>query len=145
MKERDIALNPIERRASPRLEVVDQLHGQLVTFRLPQSLRDLSAGGFSTEGPLQFSKGATHFFRFTTPGGMQVVLAAAVMYSRPARDCQDAPSYVTGFSFVQGTYAETTAKIAILLDAMRQRLREDDPASGVDRAQPALAFGSRET
>jgi hypothetical protein len=117
-----------ERRTSPRLEVIDQLHGQLVTLKVRQTLRELGAGGFSTEGPVQFPKGAPHFFRFTTAAGVQVVLAATVVHSRPAGDPQDSPSYITGFSFVKGAYAETEAKIEILLDAVLGSLEFDEDA-----------------
>ncbi len=45
-----------ERRTAPRVEVVDQLLGQIVTFPVRLLLRDLGPGGFSLEAPLPFPK-----------------------------------------------------------------------------------------
>jgi hypothetical protein len=120
-----------ERRTSPRLEVVDQLHGQLVTWNVRQTLRELGSGGFSTEGPILFPKGAQHLFRFITAGGVQVVLQAAVAHCRPAGDFQDVPSYITGFSFVQDGSADVAVKIEVLLAAMTDCLTFEEDAAVV--------------
>jgi hypothetical protein len=120
-----------ERRTSPRLEVVDQLHGQLVTLNVRQTLRELGSGGFSTEGPILFPTGARHLFRFITAGGVQVVLQATVAHCRPARDFQDVPRYITGFSFVQDGSADAAVKIEILLAAITDCLEFHEDASVV--------------
>ncbi len=120
-----------ERRASPRLEVVDQLYGQLVALNVPLHLRDLSPGGFSADAPIAFPEGAAHQFRFITAQGVQVILQATAVYSRSMSNDPRAPRYVTGFAFVQDGSAETLVSINVLLDAMLDMLRlvEDEPLS----------------
>ena len=106
-----------ERRSSPRLEVIDELHGRLVAFDV-LTLREVSAGGFSTDGPLHFPKGAEHLFRFVTAGGIDVLLRATVVHTRPAGKDQSSPRFVTGFRFLQDATDETAVKIAVLLGAL---------------------------
>ncbi len=115
-----------DRRASPRLEVVDQLHGQLVAFNVPLTLRDLGAGGFSVAAPIPFPAGATHLFRFITAAGVEVLIEATVAYVRGGSDARNEPCYVTGFSFAREASAHTAANINVLLDAMLDALQFDD-------------------
>ncbi len=124
-----------ERRSAPRLEVVDELFGQIVAFAVRLTIRELGPGGFSIEGPLPFPRGAKHLFRFTSAAGVQVLINATVTHSRSTGDFM-VPRYVTGFSFVQDGSAETEAKIEILLDALLAGLEFDDdaPSSAVEPA-----------
>ena len=107
-----------ERRAACRLEVLDQLNGQLVSMNVPILVRELGAGGFSIESNVPFPIGAHHQFRFTTAAGLAIILEAAVVHSQPTRPAHGWKRYVTGFSFVHDAIHDTARDIDILLDAM---------------------------
>jgi hypothetical protein len=126
---------PGERRTSPRLEVVDQLFGEIVAFAVRLSVRDLGPGGFSIEGPLPFPKGAKYLFRFTTAAGDEVIIDAMSTYSRSTGDTI-APSYVSGFAFLHRS-AETSVKVERLLDAMLAGLEFDEHQPAADAASAA--------
>jgi hypothetical protein len=88
-----------ERRRAPRVEVLGQLHGNLVALRMPIVVRDASFGGFSVETSVPFPEGAEHQFRLSTDEGSLLVMARSVHCLRisPARS---EPFYITGFEFV---------------------------------------------
>jgi hypothetical protein len=88
-----------ERRASPRLEVLDQLHGYLVRLNLPLVVRELGGGGFSIESDVPFPAGARHHFRFSTPAGAQIIVEAVVVHTRPISALGRHARHVTGFAF----------------------------------------------
>jgi len=108
----------IERRATPRLEVLEQLHGQLVPLGVPFLMRELGAGGFSVESIVRFPLGARHRFRFTTADNVEVILEATVMHSGPSGPVDDGTSYMTGFAFVHDAADETWRAVDTLLDAV---------------------------
>ena len=105
-----------ERRAFPRLDVIDELNGQLIPFGVPVTVREVSVGGFSVETDAPFLAGGQHRFRFTTANGDEIVLEASVIHRRLAGS-SDAPRYITGFAFLRrtSTWART---VAALLDSI---------------------------
>src|SRR5512145_749606 len=74
-RQRSEAASPSSGR-SPRIEVMGQLHGQLVPMNVPLDVRDLSNGGFAVESSVDFPVGAVHRFRFITQNGIEVLIRA---------------------------------------------------------------------
>lgn len=108
-----------ERRASPRLEVLDQLHGHLVSLNVQLEMRDLGPGGFSTESVVPFPLGARHHFRLTTADDVEVLIEAIVIHRRPAYSADGLTHFIAGFAFVHDPVHDTAADICRLLDAIQ--------------------------
>ena len=113
---------PLERRTSLRLDVLDQLDGQVVMFNVPVRLRDISAGGLSTESTVPFSIGSRQLLRLTTPAGVEVLIAGVVTHQRISESETGPAQYVTGFRFLEEPDGTTTKDIQTLLDAVRFEL-----------------------
>jgi hypothetical protein len=111
-----------EQRTSPRLDVVDQIRGQLVSFGVQLLIREIGLGGFSTEGPIAFEPGGRHVFRFTTSAGRDVLIRARVIYSRGEGRFHGLPLYATGWAFLDDPHRDTPADIGVLIDAVTEAL-----------------------
>lgn len=109
---------PAERRHAPRLEVLEQLHGQLVSVNVPLVVRELGTGGFSVESSVPFPPGARHRFRFTIAGSGEVLIDAIAAHSRSARVTRGPDRYISGFTFWDDGNPETARAIDVLLDAI---------------------------
>jgi hypothetical protein len=112
----------VERRHAPRLEVLDQLHGRLVSLNVSLVVRELGAGGFSVESTVPFPPGARHRFRFRIAGGGEVIVDAVGVHSRSIRASDDEDRYITGFAFCQDGNPEAARAVATLLNAMNSVL-----------------------
>ena len=106
-----------ERRAGRRLDVPDHLHGEVIAFPVPISLRNLGLGGFSTESIMPFPLGARHEFRFTIAGGVEIDVGAVVIHRRPAYTVDGLTCFITGFAFLHDPVRDTAADIRTLLAA----------------------------
>ena len=105
------------RRRGPRIEVLGQLHGQLVAMNLPLLVRNLGAGGFGVESSIAFPAGASHKFRFTTAAGVAVVVTAQAKHCHELKMEDGTTRYRAGFSFILEPGGITVRTIEILLDA----------------------------
>lgn len=112
---------PVTGRA-PRIEVMGQLHGQLVPMNLPIDVRDLSSGGFAIESTVDFPVGAVHRFRFITQNGIEVLVRASARHCRSVESADGSPRFVAGFAFIMDPNGETEAAIEILLRAAASTL-----------------------
>ena len=111
-----------DRRATPRIEVMDQLHGRLVSLNVTLVVRELGAGGFSIESPVAFPPNARHQFRFSTPGGVEVILEATVVHSRPSIAADGKRSCITGFAFCHDSAHDAARAVDDLLGALTPTL-----------------------
>jgi hypothetical protein len=91
--------DPADRRRSPRVQLVGQLMGELVSLPVPIAVREISLGGMSFESPRLFHVGARHQFVLTLGDGAGVVVTGRIVYShaapRPAK-----ADYVSGVQFL---------------------------------------------
>jgi hypothetical protein len=88
-----------ERRSAPRVNLVGQLHGELVPVDVPISVREISLGGMSIETAATFQEHSHHDFMLTLGDGAAVFVKGRVAYSR--RD--DRPGgavFITGIQFL---------------------------------------------
>jgi hypothetical protein len=113
-----------ERRHTPRLQVLNRIHGRLASLPVRLTLRDMGPRGFSVESAVAFPCGARRLFLFTTAAGLEVIIEGAVVYSRPHEG--DESLHTTGFRFVHSRLTNTGADIDLLLDAL----------TGVEEAEP---------
>ncbi len=112
------------RRRYPRLEVLDQIEGELVPLDVPVTLRDLSHGGFSIVSSNPFPPGTMHHFRFTAAVDAVVLLDATAVHCRlTSASASGEFSYITGFEFVSAEHTEDA--IAVLLDTLASMLSLD--------------------
>jgi hypothetical protein len=107
-----------DRRATPRLEVLDQLHGYLVTIKGSLVVREIGRGGFSIESDVPFPLGARHQFRFSTPAGAQVIVDAVVVHTRPVGGPGTPVRHVTGLAFCHDAARETQEAVGELIAAV---------------------------
>ena len=91
-----------ERRRSPRVPVADRAYGHALALAQDVIIHDISLGGFLIESPEAFPAHALHQFRIAAKNGAwTTMLTAKSLHSRPKTAVAAAPSYLTGFSFVQ--------------------------------------------
>jgi hypothetical protein len=107
---------------SPRIEVMGQLHGQLVPMNVPLDVRDLSNGGFAVESSVDFPVGAVHRFRFITQHGIEVLIRATARHCRSVESADGSPRFLAGFAFIMDPNGETEAAVEILLRAAASAL-----------------------
>jgi hypothetical protein len=111
-------MSPRDRRTTPRLEVLSQIHGRLVPFGVPLTIREISAGGFSLESSVAFPVGGRYWFRFATAAGPQVVVEGAVTHTRQVSAPGTPPRHISGFAFTHEQVHDRLADIEILLEAL---------------------------
>ena len=107
---------------APRIEVMGQLHGQLVPMNVPLDVRDLSNGGFAVESSVDFPVGAVHRFRFITQNGIEVLIRANARHCRSVESADGSPRFLAGFAFIMDANGETEAAVEILLRAAASAL-----------------------
>ncbi len=113
---------PIDRRRSARLDVLDQLDGQLVMYNIPVRLRDISEGGVATESAIALPIRSKHLLRLTTPAGVEVMIAGTVMHQRLSVSAMGRRVFVTGFEFADDRSQNTAQAVQTLLDAVAVEL-----------------------
>lgn len=126
------------RRRSARVQLLGEVHGNLVGMSLPAVVRDISEGGFSIESSLQFPATAKHLFHLTLGADVAepVVVEARVVHSGPVEGAEP-KSYLTGFSFT-GTQPHATKEdieevVALARTMADMRDEADDERRIADR------------
>ena len=89
----------IDRRRSPRVELMGRVHGQLISANLPVQVREISLGGMSIETREGFETGSRLNFVLTLGDGAGVLVAGRIVYSR-LLDGSSPAVYVSGLEFV---------------------------------------------
>lgn len=88
-----------DRRTSQRIELLGEINGRVMPFKLPVVLLDLSPGGFALASPVPFVRHAEYTFQFNGKRPHGPIRAKDVHCLRVSHGTTDA-SYVAGFSFV---------------------------------------------
>lgn len=91
--------SPADRRRSPRVDLVGQLHGELVSVDVPIVVREISLGGMSIETTTPFESEARLEFLLTLGDGAAVFVLGRVSYCRQV-DRDGAPAFVSGIQFL---------------------------------------------
>jgi hypothetical protein len=90
----------IDRRRTPRVEILGRLHGRVVSLDVAVTVRELSLGGLAIETDAPFPVGAVHEFNLTLGDGSTVLLQGRVMHSRNVAPSGEPAVYVTGVQFI---------------------------------------------
>jgi hypothetical protein len=69
-----------DKRRAPRLEVLKQIHGDLLVVDLPMTLLNMSETGFLMRLEKRVAIGDVHEFRFTPRGGEPLVRRARIVH-----------------------------------------------------------------
>ena len=89
-----------ERRRTPRIQLLGQLQGRVVTPAADVSVREISLGGMSLESSVPFAVGGVQRFELFLGDGSCVSVSARARHCRPVEGC-DPARFVTGFQFVE--------------------------------------------
>lgn len=106
-----------DRRRSPRIEILDRLHGHVVSLDTPVRVREMSLGGMSIETTLEFPIGAFHEFRLRMGDGSVVLLKGRVIRCRQQLSQDGEPTFISGVQFVDDESPDTS--VGDLLDKMK--------------------------
>jgi hypothetical protein len=87
-----------ERRRSPRVDLLADLHGHLVTLDERVQVTQIGAGGMTVETTAPLSPRVEHDFRLTV-GDRAITVKARVVHSRLSIQ-EDSVSYVAGLEFL---------------------------------------------
>ena len=108
----------IERRHSPRIEILGHLHGHAVAFDVPVLVREISLGGMAVETEIPLAEGAGHEFLLTLGDGSTVELVGRVMHCRPVSDESD-ENHVSGIQFIDEQTPDTRSASEVFADRPR--------------------------
>ena len=90
-----------DRRRTPRIEILDRLHGHTVAFDLAITVREFSLGGMAVQTAVALKEGAVHDFLLTLGDGSTVELTGRVMHTRRVQEQEHDPeSWVSGVQFI---------------------------------------------
>jgi hypothetical protein len=108
-----------DRRRSPRIEILGRLHGHVVAFETPVTVREISLGGMTIHTSMDLGEGAVHAFLLTLGDGSVVQLTGRILHSRREPGSNDGPvSYVSGIRFIEDE-PDATATVSQIIDKVR--------------------------
>ena len=90
----------IERRRSPRIELLGRIHGHVAALDVSVTVREISLGGMSLETSFRFPELATHEFRLTLGDGATTVLHGIILRCREHNRSDGSRVYISGVQFV---------------------------------------------
>ncbi len=90
-----------DRRRSPRIELLGQLHGRVVPYDVSVTVRNVSLGGLSLESPFPFPLGASHDFRLMLGDDSTVRLRGTILRCDAERASDGSTYFITGVRFVE--------------------------------------------
>ncbi len=131
-----MALAPAaQRRRSARLQLLGEVHGQLVGIDVPIVVRDISDGGFAILSTLEFPADAVHRFQLSLESDARFAQVAQVrvVHSRMVPGDTEV-LYATGFEFTTEQPHTTREAVKALVDCVRAAADErPDGATGAER------------
>lgn len=92
---------PPERRASDRLPILGDLHGEIMVFQ-PMSVREIGRGGVQVETRVPLQVNSLHELRLTL-GSRSVVVRGRVVHCSIADVDQEQVVYAAGLEFIEPT------------------------------------------
>jgi PilZ domain len=92
-----------ERRRSPRVDLLGELYGHIVTLDIPVAVRDMNLTGLLIETPVAFPVGAVHQFSLVLGDGSSVIVRGRVVRSRPVTSDDGVDWFESGVEFLDET------------------------------------------
>lgn len=109
----------IDRRRSPRIELLGRVRGHIVSLDTPVVVRDMSLGGMSMESAFPFEVGSRHEFRLALGDGSLVLLRGEIRHSRNIGVPGGTALYLTGVQFVDEAPPDGETTVADLIDKIK--------------------------
>lgn len=109
----------LDRRRSPRFEILGRLHGQIVSLDTPVRVREISLGGLSFEAAMPFPVGAVHEFRLTLGDGSFVLLRGRVVRSMDHSQPDGPRTHITAVQFLDEEPLDGEPTVGTLIDKIR--------------------------
>ena len=94
-----IVTHASERRRAPRVDLVGQIRGELVSKDVPIRVREISIGGLSMETAEPFEVNSRHEFLLTLGDGAGVSVVGRVAYCR-VEDRPGGKVFISGIQFL---------------------------------------------
>jgi hypothetical protein len=88
-----------DRRQSPRIEILDRIHGHVVSLAVDLTVVEMSLGGMRVETAFPFPIGAEHEFRLRMGDDSTVVMRGRVLRCVQTSG-QDGNRFVSGIQFL---------------------------------------------
>ena len=108
----------VDRRRSPRVELLGQLHGRVVPYDVNVTVRNISLGGMSIESPFPFPVGVSHDFRLTLGDESSVRLRGAILRCDSERAADGSTYFLTGIRFLDESPEEAEAGIGDIMERL---------------------------
>ena len=109
----------IERRRAPRVEVLGQIHGEIVSMDVPMKVREVSLGGLSFGSPVSFPEGAVHDFRLTLGDNTEVLLRGRVVRTHEKIDADASRLFITGVQFIEDEPGDEGSPVSSLIEKIK--------------------------
>jgi hypothetical protein len=103
-----------ERRRAPRVNLVGQLRGELVSVDTPIVVREISLGGMSIESETRFEVDARHEFMLTLGDGAGVLVLGRVAYCRTV-EAPNGARFIIGIQFLDEETGDSGADVGGLI------------------------------
>ena len=105
-----------DRRRSPRIEILERIHGHIASLDVPMRVREMSLGGMGLESNFAFPVGAIHEFRLTLGDGSTVMLRGKILRCREQTDADGTQIYVSGIQFLDEDPPAGDTSVGDLID-----------------------------
>jgi hypothetical protein len=109
-----------ERRRTPRVEVVEAIHGQIRPHNVPITLINVGHGGFLMRSPVAYAVGDVHKFRITVNGEYPIVLRGRVAHQKRITT-NATPAYLIGVEFTDRQITACAQAIDVLVTSVSRR------------------------
>jgi PilZ domain len=109
----------VDRRRSPRFEILGRLHGQIVSLDTPVAVREISLGGLSFQAVVPFPLGAVHEFKLTLGDGSFVLLHGRVVRSVDHIQPDRSHAHITAVQFLDEEPPHGEPTVGDLIDKIR--------------------------
>jgi len=109
-----------DRRRTPRVEVVEAIHGQIRPHNVQIALINVGHGGFLMRSPVAYAVGEVHKFRISVSGEYPIVLRGRIAHLRPIT-ANATPAYLIGVEFTDQQITACAQAIDVLVTAASRR------------------------
>ena len=103
-----------DRRRSPRIDLMGQIHGELASMDLPIVVLDISLGGMRIATPIAFEAGARGQFMLTLGDGAVVVVTGRIVRCQPIEGASP-KAFASGVQFVDDADASGSTGVGEML------------------------------
>jgi hypothetical protein len=105
-----------DRRRSPRIEILERIHGHVASLDVAVRVLEMSLGGMGLETTFAFPVGAVHEFRLTLGDGSNVIMRGKVLRSREHIDAEGRRVYISGVQFLDDDPPAGDSSVGDLID-----------------------------